>query len=855
MQYPWRIRLLGGLVLERAGETPITRFRSQKAAALLAYLAHFSQRAHTREELLALFWPDADEEDARRSLRVTLSSLRHQLEPAGTLSGSVLEATRTHVRLNPQAFATDVADLEVAVARKDYEVARQFVIGPFLPACYDDWALSERYRLEEMMANLPPATTEILISEATLSPSISRPFSRSTAKSPQRLPRLLTRFFGRQTERERVTQLLIDPNVRLVTLLGLGGNGKTRLAIEIAWNLLEGNKTPASYFEGGIFFVPLADCRDATQIIGRIKNTLSLSQAINLSDFLLGKRCLLILDNLEQIAQGALSPLTQLLMEVPEITLLITSRQRLGISGEQLVRVPSLPLPSQESDEAENLLSLLESPAVCLFVNRMQSQVPDFTLTRHNARAIVSLCQQLGGAPLALELAAAWGNVLTPQQMVERLKNKFEWLHARSEREREERHRSLEATIAWSIDLLSPELQRCFTDLCVFAGGFTEAAADTIARASLEDLGRLRDRSLLQQDILGQEVRWRIPVVLREFTNEKVTQDKRHDHLNYFVALSQEAYCSPPAQVRHAWARLEADIDNLHAALHYAHSHSPLLALSLAANLQPFWETHGSVSEGILHLEKGLQNTEINNSDILLQARALTGLGLLYLRQKQYEKAISHVQQALAFSEEQNDIDRIAFNLHNLGIIWSNQGNQEKAEWYLTQAMEKKRGRGLETQAITMISLGNMRLRQERYSEAEPLLLDACQILKEAGDERNLLYTWNALGILKEQTEGMESALICYQESLKLCRRLGDLRNGYSAINNCAEICFEQQDYLQTTRLYGLCDALVERIGLIRSPGTQLHYDTNIKLLSKTLGADFNQCYRQGKNDDWLVYP
>ena len=382
----WRITLLGQVSATREG-VRVSHFESARAVTLLARLALFPHRTHPREELVELLWPEVDTEVARTRLRHTLRTLRVALE-VGLPAGSVLIADRVSIRINPEAISTDVAEFLRAVARKETAKARALYAGELLPGLWDDWIVEERHRLEALVETLPER-----VDSAPLSPTPA-PTQRVPTLS---LPPYLTVFFGRETEKTQLAQLLA--RARLVTLIGLGGTGKTRLAVELM-------PTLAANFPMAVY-VALSECVAASQIPGRIRSVLSLptSEGDPLDQLcwhLAEAPALLVLDNLEQLVDSGGAELVELLLaRLPLLTVLVTSRRALGISGERLF--PLEPLPKAAS--------------VDLFLDRVQATRPGFHLTDGNRDDIHAVCQGLEGIPLALELAAARIRAFSPSEM------------------------------------------------------------------------------------------------------------------------------------------------------------------------------------------------------------------------------------------------------------------------------------------------------------------------------------------------------------------------------------------------------------------------------------------------------
>jgi DNA-binding SARP family transcriptional activator len=470
MDRPYRVELFGALRVRYAGRV-VERFPTQKAAALLAHLALYPHRRHAREALIDWLWPDSELAAGLHSLRQALSSLRHQLEPPGTPAGALLRTDRLFVQINPDLLITDVAEFETALQATGRERdpaaraenlgrAAELYRGELLPGFYEEWALAERERLAQSYqgalrrlaeasetagdceraleaalraAQADPedeeAQDELVHLRAVAAgrpeparPPVRDPGSAPVAASPQAFlspapPRLiplqLTRFFGRQEEVERLSEMLLSPDVRLVTLTGPGGSGKSRLAVEAA-------RQTAERSGGAVWLVALADLRDSALLAGAIADTLGLPRSPTgepldqvvaaLSHHTGIAPALLVLDNLEQLlgAQGAdvgiaESIVSTLLERVPGLSLLSTSRQTLNLAAEREIEV--LPLASPSAPGCPE--RLLEFPSVQLFADRAQAVKPDLQVTPANAASVAALCERLEGIPLAIMLAAS----------------------------------------------------------------------------------------------------------------------------------------------------------------------------------------------------------------------------------------------------------------------------------------------------------------------------------------------------------------------------------------------------------------------------------------------------------------
>ncbi|MGC4047692.1 MAG: winged helix-turn-helix domain-containing protein [Armatimonas sp.] len=478
MEPLWRLFLFDGPRLHGSGELEVRRFRSQRAAALLAYLALRLGRDVPREELAEALWPEEDPKVTANRLRVTLTSLRHQIELPGMVPGSVLDASRGgYLRLRSETVWCDVTALDSALRRGDRVEAARLAQGTLLPGFWDEWILNERERFEALKEELPQTTG--VASTPKPNQTANEATAELSAMPLRRLPLYLTSFVGREQELDTVLTRLTSDGVRLVTLTGLGGNGKTRLSVEVARRL------PESW---AVWFVPLSDLWQGERLADALRTSLGLTAGNDepleqLVGFLnQQKQPVLVLDNLEQIVLRAAPLLRELLTRVSTLRLVVTSRRRLEIAGETEVVLTPLEPPSSEVLAPE---LLLRNPALRLFLDRTREVRPDFTLTSGNTEPICALCRLLEGIPLGLELAAARMASLAPAQLHERLKQHWDALEAGEGRARkEDRHRSLRAVVEWSVALLPADARRLFVRLAHFAGGATLEAIEEVCEAS-----------------------------------------------------------------------------------------------------------------------------------------------------------------------------------------------------------------------------------------------------------------------------------------------------------------------------------------------------------------------------------
>jgi len=502
------------------------------------------------------------------------------------------------------------------------------------------------------------------------------------------LPVSLTALLGRESETATLHQLICQPEVRLVTITGPSGVGKTSLALHVA-------HAAQVSFSAGVFFVSLAPISNPALIIPTIAQTLHLPESPrklrldSLKEFLNKREILLLLDNFEQIIAAA-PLLSELLSACPRLKLLVTSREALRLRGEQEFLLSPLEVPDQVQVE-----TLLQSPAIALFVQRAQSAQLEFQLTPQNAAAVVEICARLDGLPLALELAAARIKLLPPQAMLAQLQDSSLQLLTGGARDLPARQQTLSGAIQWSYDLLGEEEQRTFRWLAVFVGGSTLEAAQAVIgpTATLDMLDSLVSKSLLGQVGSNGAARLEMLETIREFGWQALAQAgerqaARRAHADYYLALAEEAEGELVGADQKNWLqRLDRELDNLRAGLQWAFEfHEIEMAQRLAGALVPFWLTRSHLSEGRHWLEETLAMDGHSPVDLSVRAKVLYGAGTLARFQSDYARARMLCTYSLELYRAFSDQTGVLKALVQLGRISEFQDDQSAREAFLSEA-------------------------------------------------------------------------------------------------------------------------------------------------------------------------
>ena len=708
------------------------------------------------------------------------------------------------------------------------------------------------------------------------------------------LPLQMNRFIGREREMVAVRELLVT--TRLLTLTGTGGSGKTRLALQVATDLLE-------EFTHGVWWVELAALSDPLLVPQAVASVVSIPERAGctvteaLSDALRPKHLLLVSDNCEHLLAACVQLIETLLHTCSQLHVLVTSREALTITGETTWLV--LPLRVPDTYQPLPIEGLLAYEAVQLFVERARSVLPSFTLTPENASAVVQVCRRLDGIPLAIELAATRIRALSVEQIVARLDDAYRLLTGGS-RSALPRQQTLRAAMDWSYDLLSAHEQACFRRLSVFVGSSSLEAAEAICAGEpgeaydvLNVLSSLIDKSLVLMEQHGGEARYRLLETVRQYGQDKLQEfaeaaQVRRNHRDWYARLAEQAESEMLEVQPESWLeRLEAEHDNLRVALGWSLDQKEAeTAAQIGAAIWRFWLLRGHMSEGRSFLERALAGFSEQNA---VRAKALNVAAILASLRDDYTAARTLAEESLALSRELAERKQTGYALYTLGRLARIEGNYAGAAALFEESLSLFRELGQQHDiALVLSGLGLTVLYLGEDERATALCEESLAISRELGDPRGIAswlanlgmimlargddkrakelceeslairralgykggcaHTLAILGRIALHQDAYERAIACYAESLALRQETGEKEGMATALEGLAAVTGMQGQPVRAARLYGFAASLRALLGAPLPPiDRPSHQQTVAALRAQLDEPTFLNAWTQGQ--------
>jgi predicted ATPase/class 3 adenylate cyclase len=728
-----------------------------------------------------------------------------------------------------------------------------------------------------------------------LAPDLPKEFPalKSLNAFPNNLPPQLTSFIGREREMNDVRKLLAS--ARLLTLIGPGGTGKTRLSLQLAADQL-------SEFRDGVWLVELAPLSDPAFILSTIASVLELHEVPGIPllniviDYLRAKQLLLILDNCEHLVEASAQITDQLLHACPQLKIIASSREALGIAGETVYRVPSLSLPDASSG------SVMDFESTRLFIDRATKAEPRFHLTDHNASSIAQICQRLDGIPLAIELAAARVKLFTPEQIAERLDDRFKLLTGGS-RTALPRQQTLRALIDWSYQSLNETEQRALRRLAVFSGGWTFETAEAVVgeHDALDGLLGLVNKSLVNVEEQGGKSRYRFLETIRQYAMEKLVEsgeaaDVRNRHMDCLLQSTkqtlqseQSLYGALPDDME--WLdRMELEHDNLRAALDWSTSNHPDKALDLIYAVGPFWMARDYNNEArrwsqmILERSKSLSNMEgerakvygilgwssigigdhktgrdaaeagialarkVNNTNVIGGLLGLLTLACVF--QGDFPAAEKALVEAEMIARQTGLAEQLAPVLTTRAqLAFVGYRDIERAKAYLDEAISISAT--IQNEWATVMSLfGMARVAgvMGDLSTARAKFLKSAELAKKMGNKRQLYSCYSELAHVLRENGELDEPLAIYRDLLPKWRDLGHRAAVAHELECIAYILSKKDEPRRAVTILGAADALRRMIGSTATPVELAEYENEMAALRKRMDATgFEKAWEEGE--------
>lgn len=801
-------------------------------------------------------WTEGHREELRATFLALLLELARLYEERGEHAAAI-EALRRVLSEEPAREEAHAGLMRLyartgrrAEALRQYEMLRSTLRREFGVAPHEE---STRLYREILSGRREPTGG---------APEDRRP-EEDTGTGPHNLPVPRDSFVGREREVAGIKRALSMTS--LLTLTGTGGSGKTRLAVEVARDLL-------GAYPDGIWLVEFAPLSEPARVPQAVAVALGVREQPGqplddtLAGFLRARRTLLLLDNCEHLVDAVAGLVDKLLSSCPRLKMLATSREPLEVPGEVNWRVDPLSVPGAGSAPATG--SLESYGAIKLFLDRARSRLPAFKLTPENAGAVAEACRKLDGLPLAIELAAARITALAVEQVAQRLEDSLKVL-AGGSRTAAERQRTMRAALDWSYDLLEEPEKRLFRRLSVFAGGWTLEAAEAVGadgggggeRAAeppvLDLIFRLVSKSLITADAPpgGEPARYRMLEPVRQYAREKLEESGEAErvlerHAAFFLALAEEAESRLTGPDQEAWLdRLEMEHDNLRAVRRWAREAGKEEAgLRLAGALWRLWYTRGHLEEGRGWLEEALSGGDDTPSPA--RANALNGAGALAFQSGDPQRAERYFEQSLLVARALDDKPGMARALNNLASAANSQGRHERAKELLEQALALDRELGdVRGVAYSLGELGHTAFWNKDFVRAAEYLEESLALHRSLGDRRSIALTLSNLGTIARHTGQPQKAARLYGESLEAAREVGD---SWLTTNILIEVgCFlaERDGDGWAASVLGAADRSRRELGFELEPHTLKDHEEAVRRLRTGLGERaFEAAWNQGRS-------
>lgn len=729
------------------------------------------------------------------------------------------------------------------------------------------------------------------------------PALKSQSHKTNNLSTQLTSFIGRERELAEARSRL--EGARLLTMIGPGGTGKTRLSIQLGTELLEA-------FKDGVWLVELAPISDPSLVMQTIASALDIREISGtplkdlVHDYLREKQLLFILDNCEHLVEASAKIADEFLHIAPDIKIIASSREALGINGETVYRVPSLSLPP-DFGSLQDFGSLMQFESVQLFVERASAANRNFQLTDENASSVAQICSRLDGIPLAIELSASRVSVFSPEQIAKRLDDRFKLLTGGS-RTALPRQQTLRALIDWSYDLLSEDERALLRRLSVFAGGWTFEAAEMICSVVdvFEHLPQLVNKSLVVVKDEGDEKRFFLLETIRQYARDKLLENgegagTRDRHLEYYLSVVETAQPEMLKKDKElSWLkRLEGEYDNIRTAIEWGLSYDPFAVLRIVYSLTYFMVVTSYASEahrwGVEALERVKLLTEngraLTGEEKAYRAKGIGSLAIMSFTMGDNQTAVLEAEEAIQELRHYNDKQNLAVTLAFLAGAYVLTGNNKKAITASDEALQlaieledklifgqiltatsrvEAFGKGDLSKAYSMLeeaikvlkehgprwsygialySIGNLAINIKKFDVARVNLKTARQVMQELGSIRNVSMIKSELAHILRYEGNYIEAIPAYQETIREWQRMGHRSAVAHQLECMAFIAKAREQTEKSTRLLGAAEALRERIEINMTPQELKEYEEEIADLKVNMDAkEFESLWADGRS-------